>query len=402
VVKELALAQVDKYFSLGKCLLRKGGQRFDSATANGCVVVVCRIDFRDVTVALPRQLSSPYQGKSPVLRMACLLLLFLVTLPWGEFNDGNQGKQAGPKPRTERSRPAPANVEAPGLHNVYRITDRLYSGSSPDREEGFRSLRKLGVKTIISVDGAKPDVDSARKYGMRYVHLPFGYDGIPRQRVLELAKAVRVLPGPCYIHCHHGKHRGPAAAAALHLCLDEKCSVEQAVAEMRRAGTDPHYTGLYAVPKTLIRPNLAELDRVAAHFPQVAEVCGLAQAMVEIDARWDNLKRIQAAGWKAPTDHADLDPPHEALQVVEHYREASRLEQVRKSSEQFKRSLTDAEERMSNLERVLRGGKKEGNVNRRAADEAFAKAGTACTQCHTKYRDAPDRGLAFPKPQSHR
>jgi protein tyrosine phosphatase (PTP) superfamily phosphohydrolase (DUF442 family) len=201
----------------------------------------------------------------------------------------------------------PSALQVSGLHNVYRITDNLISGSSPEGDEGFRSLKELGIKTVISVDGARPDVECARKFGLRYIHLPFGYDGIPRQRILELAKVVRDLPGPFYIHCHHGKHRGPAAAAALHLCLDEKCSVEQALAEMKRAGTDPHYTGLYGVPKTLSRPTSTDLDRLSADFPEVAKVPGLAQLMVEIDSRWENLKLIRAAEWKTPADHADLD-----------------------------------------------------------------------------------------------
>jgi hypothetical protein len=57
----------------------------------------------------------------------------------------------------------PANVEAPGLHNVHRITDTRFSGSSPEGDEGFRSLQKLGVKTVLSVDGARPDVELAHK-----------------------------------------------------------------------------------------------------------------------------------------------------------------------------------------------------------------------------------------------
>src|SRR5579884_4139273 len=40
--------------------------------------------------------------------------------------------------------PDPARVEAAGLHNVFRLMPNLYSGSSPDNEEGFRSLQKLG------------------------------------------------------------------------------------------------------------------------------------------------------------------------------------------------------------------------------------------------------------------
>src|SRR4051794_23849607 len=83
-----------------------------------------------------------------------------------------------------------AHVEAAGLHNIFRVTDRLYSGSSPEGDASFAALRKLGIKTVISVDGARPDVKRARKFGLRYVHLPIGYDGVPREQALRLARAV--------------------------------------------------------------------------------------------------------------------------------------------------------------------------------------------------------------------
>jgi protein tyrosine phosphatase (PTP) superfamily phosphohydrolase (DUF442 family) len=331
------------------------------------------------------------QRENIMRRLVCLPLLLLL-LSWllSCANRPNQSSdRPPPTPQAEQSRLGTAKIDAPGLHNVYRITDKLFSGSSPEGDEGFRSLQELGIKTVISVDGARPDVDSARKYGFRNVHLPFGYDGIPRQRVSALAKAVRDLPGPFYIHCHHGKHRGPTAAAAIHLCMDDKCSVEQAVAEMKRAGTDVRYTGLYAVPQALIRPTEDELSRLPADLPEVAEVSGLAQLMVEIDTRWENLKLVKAAGWKTPEDHADLDPPHEALQIVEQYREADRLEQVRNRPEEFRRWLADAQEKATELEQILRRGKGEQQIDHREIEEAFSKAGTTCTQCHAKYRDLP-------------
>jgi hypothetical protein len=39
-------------------------------------------------------------------------------------------------------------------------------------------------QTIISVDGARPNVDAAKKEGLSYVHIPIGYNGVPRKRVL--------------------------------------------------------------------------------------------------------------------------------------------------------------------------------------------------------------------------
>jgi hypothetical protein len=287
--------------------------------------------------------------------------------------------------------PDPAAVQAAGLHNVYRITDKLYSGSSPDGEEGFRSLQKLGVKTIISVDGMRPDVDLAHKYGMRYVHLPFGYDGVPPEKGLRIARAVRDLPGPVYLHCHHGKHRGPAAAAVAHLCLDRTCSVETAIAEMRRAGTDPRYKGLYAAPRELERPTAAQLDRVPAESPEVAPVPPLAELMVAVDEHWDNLKQIKSAGWGVPPGHPDLDPPHEALQLVEQYREAARLPRVQERPQDFRAWLTDAEGAGGDLEAALRRGGEKGSVDAPAAEQAFRRVEAACARCHAKYRDVPQQ-----------
>ena len=302
-----------------------------------------------------------------------------------------------------RSPSAPAKVEAKGLHNVYRITDKLISGSSPEGDEGFRSLKELGVKTIISIYGARPDLDHARKYGLRYVHLPTEKDDLSRPQILRLTKVVRDLPGPVYLHCHHGKNRGPATAAAIHFCLDEKCSVEQAVAQMKLAGTDPH---LHHVLKALVRPSKRELDQVAADFPEVADVQELNKTvavfpeatavspltivMVQIACRWKNLKHVRSADWKVPADHPDLDPPHEALQLAEHYREAGRLEEVVKSSEEFRRWLTDAEQEAKELERALRNAKEIG-VDRTALDKAYRKANSSCVQCHAKYPNVPPK-----------
>jgi protein tyrosine phosphatase (PTP) superfamily phosphohydrolase (DUF442 family) len=299
---------------------------------------------------------------------------------------GCQTRSSAPNSSSEPP-PGDAKIDAPGLHNVYRITDRLLSGSSPEGEEGFRSLKTLGIKTIISVDGAKPDVATARKFNLRYAHIPFGYDGIPRDQVLRLAKAVRELQGPVYLHCHHGKHRGPTAAAVAHLCLDPKCSVEQAIEEMRRAGTDPHYTGLYAVPRNLIRPTFEDLALVPGDFPEVVDVPGLAQVMVEIDSRWENLKKIRATGWEVPVDHPDLDPPHEALQLAEHLREANRLKEVNERPPQFREWMAQSESMATQLEHVLRVGQEKGKRDRHAADEASKQMEASCVQCHANYRD---------------
>ena len=260
------------------------------------------------------------------------------------------------------------------LHNAIRVGPNLWSGSSPEREEGFRELERLGFKTIISVDGATPDVALAEKHGLRYVHLPVGYDGITRERVLELARAVRDLPGPVCVHCHHGKHRGPAAAAAIRLCLDPTFTPEQAEAFMKEAGTDPRYQGLIGLPRTLMRPTPGELDRVPNDFPAVSRVPDLTRRMVEIDGTWDELKAAKEAGWPNPVESAG-----DAVLLIEHYREVQRLPEERMDA--FAKLRFAAETEAGTLERDLR------RADANGANAAFTASKAQCQRCHDDHRD---------------
>lgn len=268
-----------------------------------------------------------------------------------------------------------------GLHNVFRVSGRIYSGSSPDGDAGFAAIQKLGIQTIISVDGAKPDADAARRHGLRYVHLPFGYDGISRDRVMDLVKAATDLPNPIYVHCHHGKHRGPAAVAAIQLCTDPTWDADRAEAWLTTAGTDPRYSGLITIPRSLVRPTPDELAHVTGDFPAAAPVVDLARLMIHVDRRWDHLKLVKAAGWSAPLNHPDVDPAHEALQLVEHYREATRLTSVKHRSPEFATRLAEAESAAIALEAGLR------DKDAARATAAFARSATACAKCHETYRD---------------
>jgi hypothetical protein len=290
--------------------------------------------------------------------------------------------------------PAPSSVglgagpiDKPGLHNICRITEKLYSGSVPEGEAGFRSLQGLSFHTIISVDGATPDVDRARAFGLRYIHLPIGYDGVPREQAMKIARAVRDLPGLVYIHCHHGKHRGPAAAVAAKRCLDGTCSATDALALLKLAGTAPQYAGLYAAARDLQPVSAGELDQVSTDWPEVAVVPGFVKLMVQVDDRWDRLKLVKDAGWKTPPAHPDVEPAHEALLLREAYREATRLPELHRRPAELRQWLADAEKEAAELETVLSAAKTTGMLDSARAEQAFAHSAAACTRCHAKYRN---------------
>ena len=278
-------------------------------------------------------------------------------------------------------------LQAQGIDNLFSATDRIYSGSQPEGDEAFASLRKLGVRTIISVDGTPPDVERAAKFQLRYVHIPLGYDGIPTETAARLTKAARTLEGPIFVHCHHGKHRGPAAVGVI--CqATAGWTPDQAVAWMKQAGTSPDYAGLYRANADFLMPTAEALARVPDAFPSHAEVSGLVDAMVAIDHRWDHLEAVQKAGWRVPPGRPDLIPATEALLLREAYRELQRDARAQAKGDTFLGLLRKAESDAKDLHALL--GARATPLDEaaiRQADALSKVAGEACAGCHNKFRN---------------
>lgn len=268
-----------------------------------------------------------------------------------------------------------------GVQNVFTVAPGVLSGSQPEGEAGFVELKRRGVKTIISVDGATPDTAAAWRHGMRYVHLPVAYHGIDRERQLELARAVRDLDWPVYIHCHHGKHRGPAAAASAVVGLG-LLTPEQGVAFLHKAGTSESYPGLYACVRGFGRVSQAELDAASNEFPEAAPVPDFVGAMAQIDAAVEHLGEIRDAGWQAPAHHPDLIPLAEAGLLENRLRTLQDDPETAAHPADFTAMMKAAWE----ASRVL-----EAAIDRGAEDEVLtirlAAISDSCKQCHVAYRN---------------
>lgn len=304
---------------------------------------------------------------------------------------GSTNRPAPVNAPTEPPPKAPAlpieAIDAAGIDNLFRLGPRLYSGSEPHGRAGFAALKTLGVRTILSVDGAKTDVATAGEFGMRYVHLPIGYDGIPDEQALKMIKAVGELPGPIFIHCHHGKHRGPAAAAIIGRAT-EGWTAAQAVDWLQTAKTSPHYAGLYRSVTEFVAPTADALANVPAEFPETAEVRPLVDAMVAIDVHWEELTAIRAAGFRAPPEHPDIEPAHEAKLLYEQFQELLRSEETAGYGAEFARILEESAQAAENLEAALRHlaeGRNEAILKQ--ANQAWQAAADRCTECHREFRD---------------
>lgn len=276
-------------------------------------------------------------------------------------------------------------LEIGAIENVFKVTDRIFSGGEPAGDAAFSALKALGVKTILSVDGTKPDVERAEKFGLRYIHIPHGYDGISSNTALRLIKAAQTSEEPLYVHCHHGEHRGPAAVGLI--CqATAQWTTDRALAWLKQAGTSTNYPGLFAANSDFRMPDKEILANASTNFPARAEVSNLIDAMLKIDLRWEHLKQLRNVGWRAPENHPDLVPATEAMLLREGFREAQRGEEAENKGADFLKRLAEVENEAAELQQILMAQSRSANALKRAK-ELTQSVEKSCSSCHKDFRD---------------
>lgn len=270
--------------------------------------------------------------------------------------------------------------QLPGLHNVVTYADDLVCGGVPEGDEGFATLAAMGIKTILSVDGARPDVAAAERHGLRYVHLPISYDTVTPERERQLAQAIANLPQPIYVHCHHGQHRS-AAALGTAAVLAGRMTNEQVLERMGVSGTSKSYEGLWQAVRTARAIPAAELRADPASFPSVTEVTGMVGTMAEIDKVIDLVKQAHEAGWQAPTEHPDLVASKETGRLAQLFANLRGQPESQALPGDYQTRLGAAIEHSAALDAAVRTGHAE------AAAAALARLKQSCKECHAIYRD---------------
>lgn len=299
--------------------------------------------------------------------------------------EASPAKQSGARVAPSLATPQLEDVKPldyAGVHNVVAYGPALYSGSAPEGEEGIETLAKMGIATIVSVDGAVPDVATAKALGMRYVHLPINYSGMSDEREREIARAIRDLPGPIFVHCHHGKHRSAAAAGVAAVQLGILSNAE-AIARMKVSGTAPNYKGLYACVESAQRVDNALLASASGDFPEVSRPSGIVDAMVEIDEIHEHLKAIEKAGWVTPKDHPDLVPAAEASRFADIFRELGKDASLASRGPDFAVLLSGAARNAQAFEDALSASE----PDRDLIAVRFKQVAGDCKACHVVYRD---------------
>ncbi|MFT7486769.1 MAG: protein tyrosine phosphatase (PTP) superfamily phosphohydrolase (DUF442 family) [Candidatus Paceibacteria bacterium] len=285
--------------------------------------------------------------------------------------------------------PAVPPGEFPELHNVFHLSDTIISGSEPQGSLAFAALQDMGVKTVISVDGKVPNIELAAAHGMRYVHIPIRYKGIEDDDLLALSKSFRELESPFYVHCFHGRHRGPAASAVGRVALDG-ASRERAVAEMRQwSGTSKKYSGLYRDIATKVMPSHDQSQAFVWDFPSAKPMVGFRQAMVEIPRLYDNLDLLADGDFELDAAHPDLDALNEARNLRDVLTQTCELDEVANKPADFQAWMNESREFSESLVRALEATRP-GHIQlgaRELALESLDSIADRCSKCHKAYRN---------------
>ena len=272
----------------------------------------------------------------------------------------------------------PTRLESQSPANLIRVTKGVYVGGEPNGKASFERLAQLGVVTVVSVDGSTPRVDEAENAGMRYVHLPLGYEGVSELQAKTLAKAIAELPRPVYIHCHHGRHRAPAAAAiaAVGSGMIERAD---ALALLRLAGTAKRFRGVFDAVRKTERFTPDELKQFDAAFPSCVQLPSMTTTMAEISHCFDALSEAIKEANSAKINRA----AHHALLIEEAFAELSREAVAKPNDQVFRKLLRESYRDAKDIRMLVEQAEPNWQTHSR---RKLVLLKDRCKRCHARFR----------------
>ena len=267
-------------------------------------------------------------------------------------------------------------AEGPLPHFTWRSKD-VATGGKPDGEAAFKELAAQGIKTVVNVDGSQPDLAAAKKYGLRYIHLPIGYDEFSTDDLATMRRLADEVKGKLYIHCHHGKHRGPAYAAAL-LRMEGKITPEEARKLLEDAGTSTDYPGLWF---SGIEQPLGEIEPCAAPLSESRKTSSMVEGMVLIDDAYELVKRYFEGGMKPMEKHPDFELTSFSMKVLHE------MEVTREFPESKDLKFKELLEISIDASRALVAASEKGTTDE--LPEHYKRVKESCVKCHKVYRNPP-------------
>jgi len=141
-----------------------------------------------------------------------------------------------------------ADPEKSTVYNFHRVTDHLYRGGVPIRNDLFKLKRDFDIKTVIDFrmvrDSQNKEIWKTDYLEMNYIQIPwnsspdvadqYDYHEIADQFLNHIEENSEL---PIYVHCVEGKRR-TGAMIAVYRMAKEGWTADQAIREAEKYGLD--------------------------------------------------------------------------------------------------------------------------------------------------------------------
>lgn len=132
-------------------------------------------------------------------------------------------------------------VKVEGVSNLYRVTNELYRSDQPSAL-GMQNLKKLGIKTIVSLRSFHDDRNKISEIDLEYeqIHMK-PWHGEEEDAVQFLRIVTDPKRTPVLVHCQRGADRTGAMIAVYRIAV-LGWTKEEAIREMTEGGFGFHTT----------------------------------------------------------------------------------------------------------------------------------------------------------------
>ncbi len=121
---------------------------------------------------------------------------------------------------------------------VIRYDNKLYRGGEPFADSAVQSLKKYGIRTVISITPTDQERKLCKDNGLTLVEIPFEKTkGLSPDDLKRYLKTLKTGASPFYVHCHGGTHRGGVLGVAYRVHI-QGWPYEKALVEHGRLGGD--------------------------------------------------------------------------------------------------------------------------------------------------------------------
>lgn len=150
-----------------------------------------------------------------------------------------------------------------GLKNFAKVSDVLYRGEQPTAE-GFAALKKMGIKTVISLRAFHSDRAMLAGLGMYYKRMGIYTWDFRDEYVVNFLKLVtNPQYQPVFVHCQHGADR-TGTMCAIYRAAAQGWSMSDAMSEMHNFGFHTIWSNLKKYLESIDpKKVMAEVDKAA-------------------------------------------------------------------------------------------------------------------------------------------